>query len=425
MSKASQVPLPASLGEPDRPHTPPPAHTLVHVFTVAGSLDFLRGQVGFLGGQGFAVHVVASPEGDALGQFAAAEGALAHEILMTRAMTPLSDIRSLFRIWRLLGRLSPDIVHAGTPKGGFLGIVAAFAHQVPVRIYHMHGIKALTARGWRRIVLMTTEWLTCRLATRVLCVGESTRATAVAAGLCSADRVVVLGAGSCNGVDARTRFDPDRIGDDERHALRRALDIPLGCPVVGFVGRVVRDKGIVELAAAWETLAAEIPDLHLLMVGPVEGGDPVPEAILNRLRHHRRVRFVSGVKDPVPYYALMDVVTLPSHREGLPNVPLEAAAMRLPVVATAVTGCIDAVVDGETGTLVPPGSTQGLAAAIRAYLASPDLRRRHGENGRERVMRDFVPQAMWQRVRDLYSSELDRISVSSLAHQPGAGPMRD
>jgi glycosyltransferase involved in cell wall biosynthesis len=377
---------------------------LVHVLTVSSSLDFLRGQLRYMAAHQIEVHLVASPDGDTLATFARAEGAIPHAVPMTRAMTPLADSLALWRLYRLLGALKPDVVHAGTPKGGFLGMLAAAARQVPLRLYHMHGIRGMTARGWRRRVLMTTEKIACGLATRVLCVSASTRQTALDEGLCPPEKIVVLGAGSCNGVDARGRFDPARQDAAARAATRARLDIPPTAPVIGFVGRIVREKGLGELAEAWTDLAAKFPGAHLIIVGPLETEDPVPGAVVAALRAHPRVRFVEPVVDPAPYYAVMDVVALPTYREGLPNVPLEAAAMGLAVVASRVTGCVDAIVDGETGTLVPVGQAAPLAGALARYLEDPELRRRHGAAGRERVLRDFVPEDVWRAVLALYLS---------------------
>lgn len=377
---------------------------LVHVLTISSSLDFLRGQLHFMGTHGFEVHVVASPDGTTLSSFATAEGAAAHPVPMTRAMTPLADIVALWRLYRLLGELAPDIVHAGTPKGGFLGIVAGAARRVPVRVYHMHGIRGMTATGWRRRILMTTERVACRLSTRVLCVSASTRQTALEERLCPPDKIVVLGAGSCNGVDANGRFDPARFAAPARAAMRVRLDVPRDAPVIGFVGRIVRDKGIGELAAAWERLAAQFPALHLIILGPHETEDPAPGPAVERLRAHPRVRFIAPVPDPAPFYSVMDVVVLPTYREGLPTVLLEAAAMRLPVVASRVTGCVDAVVDGVTGTLVPAGQADPLAEAVAAYLRDPELAACHGTAARARVLKDFVPEDVWRAVLALYRS---------------------
>lgn len=394
-----------------------PTRSLLHVVTVASSLDFLKGQARYVSEHGFDVHIVASPDHDLMSRFATTEGASAHEVPMSRTIAPLEDLRSLFRLWSLIARLRPDIVHAGTPKGGFLGMVAAALNRVPVRIYHIHGIRSMTATGWLKVVLQSTEWLACLLSTRVLCVSPSTREAAIAAHLCPAKKAVVLGSGSCNGVDALGRFDPGRDNRLPHADLRQHLKLPPTGLVLGFVGRVVRDKGIAELAVAWRDLAARFPDLYLVLVGPPEQGDPVSPEVLHDLENHPRVRFVAAVTETAPYYSLMDVVVLPSYREGLPNVLLEAAAMRLPTVATRVPGCTDAIVDGVTGTLVPPYSGQALAEAIAAYLHSPGLRRKHGAAGREHVLRDFDPEALWRKVLTLYEDEWQR-------HHPGTASAR-
>jgi len=355
---------------------------------------------------GIDVHLIASLDNQSRATFAVTEGVPSHDVPMTRAMTPLTDTVALWRLYRLLGQLAPDIVHAGTPKGGFLGIVAAAARGIPVRIYHVHGIRAMTERGWRRRVLLATERLTCRLSTRVLCVSASARQTMLDEKLCPPQKLVVLGAGSCNGVDGRGQFDPARFDGGTRAGLRADLNIPGSVPVIGFVGRLVRDKGIAELASAWHRLATEFPTLHLLLVGCLEEEDAGAAPVVAALRAHPRVRFIPWVEDPAPLYAVMDVVTLPSYREGLPTVLLEAAAMGLPAVASRVTGCVDAIVDGVTGTLVPPREGTPLAEAIAAYLRAPALRERHGAAGREHVLRAFVPEDVWRRVLALYRSLL-------------------
>jgi glycosyltransferase involved in cell wall biosynthesis len=164
----------------------------------------------------------------------------------------------------------------------------------------------------------------------------------------------------------------------------------------------VRDKGIVELSGAWSSIRQDIQKAHLLIVGPVERQDPVPPGILRLLQSDDRVHFTGKVEDVFPFYSVMDILALPTYREGFPNVPLEAAAMGLPVVATRVPGCIDAIVDGETGTLVAPGSARELEDALRRYIADPTLRVVHGTNGRGRVLESFRPEMVWESVHSEY-----------------------
>jgi glycosyltransferase involved in cell wall biosynthesis len=388
---------------------------LLHITTVSMSLTFLRGQIGFMQRRGLQVSVLSSP-GPELAEIASAEGADTAAVSMSRHITPLRDLAALAALVRAMRRLRPTIVHAHTPKGGLLGMIAAALCRVPVRIYHMRGLPLMGAGGWKRRLLRSTERVACGLAHEVICVSQSVRTAAVAAGLCPPDRIRVLLGGSGNGVDACGRFDPTTHGRDARRRVRSGMGISEQDMVIGFVGRVVRDKGVTELAAAWQELRGERPDVHLLLVGPLEPQDPLPAGVEAMLRADERVHMTGMTWDTPPLYAAMDVVVLPTYREGFPNVPLEAAAMELPVVATRVPGCVDAVVDGETGLLVEPRDAVDLARALRRYLADPELRRQHGCAGRRRVLSDFQPHGIWEAVYAEYLRLLQDRGMSPPQH---------
>lgn len=374
---------------------------VVHVFTVPISLIFIRGQAAYMKSRGLSVDVIASP-GTELDAFAAQEGAASHAVEMARSIKPLHDLPALYRLWRIFLCVRPQIVHAHTPKGGLLGTIAAFLSCVPLRIYHIHGLPFVTARGLKRSLLRWTEWISCSLSHQVFCVSASVREVAIAEGLCKADKVKVILRGSSNGVDAAANFCPERFGTMDRGRLRERYGIPADAQVLGFVGRVVRDKGIAELAESWKRLREAFRSLHLLIAGCFETQDPLPADVEQVLRSDPKIHLTGHVEDPRSLFAAMDVLVLPTYREGLPVVPLEAAAMELPVVATRIPGCIEAVVDGVTGTLVPVHDAGELTEAIRKYLECPELRRRHGRAGRERVLRDFRPEDIWREIYGQY-----------------------
>jgi glycosyltransferase involved in cell wall biosynthesis len=175
---------------------------------------------------------------------------------------------------------------------------------------------------------------------------------------------------------------------------------------------LVGDKGIVELEKAFRSLESSYPNLHLLLIGPFEPRDAVPADVRERLHGNPRIHLISEFIDPSPLYAAMDIVVLPTYREGFPNVPLEAAAMRLPVVATLIPGCIDAVQDGVTGSLVPPRNAEALAEAIARYIDEPDLLRQHGAKGRERVLSEFRQEVIWQALYEEYARLLNNAGLS-------------
>ncbi len=383
---------------------------LLHITTVPQSLFFLRGQPGFMRAHGLKVLAVSSP-GPELEQFANEEAVEVHAFEMRRAISPLHDLGAIARLVKLLRRLRPDIVHAHTPKGGLVGMTAAALARVPVRIYHMHGLPMVTNRGVRRALLWSAERASCALANRVLCVSNSLRDLAVAEGVVRAARIHVLGHGSINGIDAEVRFQPGQASIAAGRAERARWGIPDGVPVVGFVGRLVRDKGVAEMAEAWKTLRKRFPEAHLLVVGAEETQDPLPPGVLSSLRADPRVHLAGLRWDTPPLFAAMDIVVLPTYREGFGIVLLEGAAMGLPVVGTDIPGCRDALVDGVTGLLVPARSHTAIEGAVARYLLDPDLRRRHGSAGRDRVLRDFRPQVLWAALLEAYQAEAARAGL--------------
>jgi glycosyltransferase involved in cell wall biosynthesis len=237
-------------------------------------------------------------------------------------------------------------------------------------------------------------------------VSHSLREVALAEGLCAPDKIRVIAGGSGQGVDSGGRFDPARLAPGTRGEVRARFGIPADALVAGFVGRLVRDKGIVELWDAWRTLRAEHPAMHLLLAGPFEPQDPISDEVRRGLEDDPRVHLAGMDWNTPPLYAAMDLVVLPTYREGFPNVLLEGAAMRLPVVATRVPGCVDAVAEGTTGALVPPRDAAALAAAISAYARDPALRAAHGAAGRARVERDFRREVIWEGILAEYQALL-------------------
>ncbi|MDR3739977.1 MAG: glycosyltransferase family 4 protein [Terracidiphilus sp.] len=351
--------------------------------TSAQTCLVLKGRLRALREAGFRVTLVSSP-GKLLDDLARDEGVERVDVPMVRTIAPLRDAFALVRLCLCLVRLRPDVVEFSTPKAGLLGMVAARLTRVPRRVYMLRGLKLEATRGPKRAVLHAAERLTMACAHTVLCNSPSLRDTALRLRLTRADKLCLLGPGSSIGVDV-SHFSP---GDNN---IRRKLNIPEDALVIGYVGRLTRDKGLPELIAAFDAVLRAVPDACLLLVGWWDQSeDAMSSAQREKILNHHRIRFTGFVEDTAAYYRAMDVFVLPTLREGFPNVALEAAATALPVLTTEATGARDAIVAGVTGLLVRPGSVQEIEEGLLALLRDAGMRQRMGAAGRQWVKQRFA-----------------------------------
>ncbi len=384
-----------------RSQTSPPK--LAIVVTSSLSTAFFQGQLAFLIQNGFDVSIMSSP-GPGL-EATRAEGVTACVVPMEREIAPTRDVISLWRLWRQFRRTRPDLVVAGTPKAGLLATVAARLAGVPHVVYMVLGLRLETASGWKRRLLWSAEWVACHAAHHVRSVSPSLRERMSDLSLATLERCRVIGSGALNGVDMEHWRRTPQAESAGRKARER-LGIPAEAPVLGFVGRFTRDKGVGELYEAFTRLRSSFPDLRLLLVGDFEEGDPVPSGFRSRIEDDPAVFRTGFVSEVAPYYWAMDVLALPTYREGFPGVLLEAQAASVPVVSTDATGAVDAVLDGVTGLRVPTGDVDSLVAALERLLADAPLRARMGQAGCEWVQKDFQRERVWQSLLAEYHSIL-------------------
>src|SRR5216683_3522405 len=380
---------------------------LVFVVNSWLALTFLKGQLQYFQSRGFDVTVLCPKRKQDEWNVPEPEGVPIIEVAMERGIAPLRDLVSLWRLWWIMRSIRPTVTNVGTPKAGLLGGLAAWLNRVPCRYYTLHGLRFETTTGLRRRLLIFAERMACRFAHRVICVSRSTREKALASGLTSGERAVVFGYGSCNGVDC-SHFAPTAKKMKQASEMRRHLGIPDDANVVTFVGRMTCDKGIPELAAAFGQLDRQFPNLWLLLVGCFEDDDPLPVETRRLLHTHSRVLFIGPVQDTAIYYAMSDVLVLPSHREGLPTVILEAQAAGLPVVGASATGIVDVVTEGETGLLFPVGDVTALSKAVAKLISDKGLATKLGLAGQEQVQRDFRQEQIWQALHREYLEVLQR-----------------
>jgi glycosyltransferase involved in cell wall biosynthesis len=323
-------------------------------------------------------------------------------VQMSRQISPISDIQALVRLIRLFRKERFDVVHSSTPKAGLLAAVAGRFTNSPIRIHTFTGQPWVEMQGWRRLLGKTSDYLIGKLNTMCYADSQSQLRFLVDEAVITHSHIKVLGSGSISGVDF-DRFNPDLWNDSRTESTRRELGIESNACVILFVGRITRDKGVMELISAFQAVSALYPTVELVIIGPIDQEHGcLTQDTLNQLRSNPKIHTVGFTREPERYLAIGDIFCLPSYREGFGSVIIEAAAMELPAVATTVTGLVDAVVDGVTGILVPPKDITTLRDALIKMVNEPDLRRRMGQAARERACRDYDANKVNQLVVDEY-----------------------
>jgi len=367
------------------------------------SWKFYKGLASHLRESGLEVTLLSSP-GANLTATAESEGVASAAVPLEREIAPRKDLISLVKLYFAIRRMRPDLVDASTPKAGFLVSVAARLAGARSLVYTLRGLRLETTTGIKRWILWMTEWIACSCADQVVCVSSSLEERVIALGLAPRKKTIVLGKGS-SGVDVQ-HFTPKKARGTNAKSLALELGIPGSVPVIGFVGRIVKDKGIGQLVMSFDVLRSRHPELRLLLVGDFENSDPLDPEVRSAIESNPAIIQVGFVSDPSPYYGLMDVLAVPTYREGFCQVSLEAQASGVPVVTTRATGAIDSIIDGVTGLLVPVGDATALAEAIGRLLDDSDLRRQMARAGREWVERDFRPEILWEKQTQLYDTLL-------------------
>jgi glycosyltransferase involved in cell wall biosynthesis len=350
----------------------------------------LRGLMQAMLARGWEVHVACS-DGPNLARLEAL-GVRTHAVAIARNLDPRAHLRSVLALVPLMRRERFDLVHVHTPIAAMVGRVAARLAGVPVVVYTAHGFyfHERMPAGKRRAHVWL-ERLLGKLTDFLFTVSGEDAQTAVAEGIMPAERVQFV----ANGIDI-PRFRDVPAADLARWRAQLGLDDQL---VIGFVGRLVEEKGIRELVLAFRQLLETRRDLALVLVGSTLAGDRDDfgqelAAMLEDPLLRAHVHFTGFTEDIAPLMKLMDVFVLPSYREGMPLSILEAMAAGRAVVATDIRGCREEVVEGETGFLVPVGDAETLAARLETLAADPALRERMGQAGLQRVAAHFEEHAV-------------------------------
>lgn len=381
--------------------------TLLRITTVPISLKLLlTGQMRYMAQHGFRV-IMASAEGPEREEVIAKEGCPHVIIPFTRAITPLQDLKCLWLLIQLIRRERPDIIHTHTPKAGLLGMLAARFTGVPVRIHTIAGLPFMTASGFRRRLLIAMEKLTFWGAQHVWPNSQSMLTYVREQQLCPERKLDLIEEGSTNGIDLQ-QFSPATLVPEKLAEIKATFAYDPQYTYLLAVGRIVKDKGIPELVAAFTALQAEYPLLRLLLIGPLEEErteELLPPATLAAIRENSAIQHIAWTDEVACYLHLADILVHASHREGFPNVPLQAGAMLCPLVCSEIPGNVDIVTHGETGLLFKVGDPDHLVAMLRAALQQPEQAQAMARHLRAKIEQQFdrpvVHAALLARYREL------------------------
>jgi glycosyltransferase involved in cell wall biosynthesis len=308
-----------------------------------------------------------------------------------RNLAPIRDFICLYRLYRLFKQEKFDQIWAVVPKAGLLAMVAGRLAGVPSRVFVYQGEPWVTRTGIFRWILKTADRITATCATHLLAVSASEKQLLESQNVVAAGRLQVLGCGSICGVNL-VRFERN---ETTRHEVRAELNIPMDAVVAVFIGRMKREKGVLDLCEAFSRIAKDTR-LHLIFAGPDEDGiGPEMDARLQGCAS--LVRQVGFTSAPERYIAAADFICLPSHREGFGMVVIEAAAAGIPAIGSRVSGVSDAIVDGVTGLQFEVGNVRQLAEALTRLSDDAVLRRKMGNAARARAAGQFEQNTVVER----------------------------
>ncbi|WGH76980.1 glycosyltransferase family 4 protein [Tenacibaculum tangerinum] len=364
--------------------------------------NFIRGQARYLKEKGNEV-VLVSPKGAEVEKIVKSEGCKHIEVSFSREISIINDIKSFFKVIKILLKEKPSIVNAGNPKTGLLFTLAGVFFPSRRIVFTLRGVRSDTLKGVKKEIVRFTEFISCYLADKVIVISPSLFEHAVKIKILKIDKGILIGKGSSNGIDT-SKFMLSERNVIKGKKLRDNLSLNQDDILIGFVGRIVRDKGVEELYEAFKIASEKEENLKLILAGPIEENDTISYKVLIEMKQNKNVYFLGKKEDVTEVFAAIDVLVLYSYREGFGNVVLEASSMKRPVIVSDIPGARDTVSDKKSGFLIPLNNIALLSESILIYARNPELRNMHGDYGEKRARKFFKSEVIWEGQLDLYKT---------------------
>ena len=376
---------------------------LIRVTTVPISLEkLLENQLTFMDNY-FDVTAISSDEENLL-TFGKKNNIKTKHIELTRKITPIKDLMSLWKMYLFFKKEKPYIVHSHTPKAGTIAMLAAKFAKVPHRLHTVAGLPLLETSGIKRKILNFVEKITYWAATKVYPNSNGLLEIIENEKLCKKDKLKIIADGSSNGIDTN-KFSPEKITDRERENLRNELKINSDDFVFIFVGRLVRDKGINELIEAFMSIDSETLKCKLLLVGPLEPElDPLNTNTLKNIDIHKNIISVGYQNDVIPYFSISNALVFPSYREGFPNVVMQAGSMGLPSIVTDINGCNEIISPDKNGLIIPAKNVLELVKSMNKLITDKNKTDMMSSNARSYILNRYEQKRVWEAILNEYNS---------------------
>lgn len=375
---------------------------ILHVVNIFFTIPyFLGNQLLYFQNKGYSVNLICTPS-DSLKSYAASHHFDYKEIPIFRKVSFFQDLKAIVLTCIYIKKKKIDIVTGHTPKGALIAMISAFIMRVPIRIYIRHGLVYETSTGVKRLLLKSMDRFAAYLSTKIICVSPSVYKKSLEDKLNSKEKQIILHKGTCNGIDLE-RFSNIHIDKQKTDEIRLKYNISLDDFIIGYTGRLVRDKGIIELVNAFNIAYEKYSNIKLLLVGMFEERDALPKDVIENICTNPHIINIGYIDNTCieNYYALMDIFVLPSYREGFPTSILEASSMKIPVITTKVTGCIDSIIENETG-LFTTHDAKDISDAILYFRENDRQKMIYGNAGRKFVENNFSSPIIWKEIERLY-----------------------
>jgi len=374
---------------------------IIRITTVPISLkNLLKGQLKYM--SAFYNVVGISSSGNAQRDIKDDEGVDVITIEMTRTIAPFKDLKSLYKLYKVLKKEKPFIVHSHTPKAGTLGMMAAKFAGVPHRLHTIAGLPLIEASGPKRWLLDTVEKITYACATKIYPNSYGLKEIVLKNKYTKSNKLKVIGSGSSNGIDV-THFSLDNLSQEDVNVLQNKLNLQNKDIVFTFVGRLVADKGINELISAFKKVCATYNNIKLLLVGTFESElDPLHKETLEEIEANNNIISVGWQTDVRPYFAVSDALVFPSYREGFPNVVMQAGAMSLPSIVTDINGCNEIITNNINGIIIPTKNEDKLYTAILEMIENSEKREQMASKSRDVICKSYKREVIWEALLQEY-----------------------